>query len=894
MKTKKIITMISSVVMAATLGVSALGGCNKGDSHEHSYKEIDLRPATCVENGLITYKCVCGDIKTEEIVDPDAHVYGEWEITPPSESQKGSAVKTCTLNGSHSKLTVTLPEITKEGTGYSSSPITKAPTSISEGVRHFVYEHSAGDVEFDVSLPKRNVENIEDAILLGTSLHGLIRKSNGRYVAGDPYDSRMDPTSDLYDPDYSVVVNTFSNYYGDNYTRVNDSGNKEDYWYSLDSRNEPFGVYASVETQITNPLGPDEVDENGDALDPDYKPIYGEVYIEPRLATDVSAKDLLGYGYSSGGGMQRTYGAEDTLLSYYQAATGAGAIKYDSYFEKLPSGEYVGWFEYSRLEQPHFCRYRVEFTMYSTCAIKTLSVRTKIIRNWMLANSFDGVNAGEVIYGDDGDIIFSEIYPLVNGSEDYETAKDADGNVYIVTAGFKTAPDGTVLKYQGENVARPLPKGWQEGDSIEYYYEKGDKIYAVNEEGEVYDTGEVYELDHPYIAIRLLEFDAQVLKSEDDEVEENPFPAEELYVRSFDIKYGGKTIAEDEAVTIEANKLVEFQIDNVLPNGEVNLSYDPLEVYLVTPSGEVQLTYDINNPNLNQNSYHIAGHFARDNNRVRIRAQYAGEVNLIIRSLSGSFERPLKLNISKGTPSDLTAEMYTYSDAGGTVTYTWTEYEDTTDNFVTLYVGQTLYVRAAAIAEEENYADTTFKTSVTTNANCVDVEDNVEFGGGIVSKITAVATTPNNGYAYVYVDSVHQMSAGGQTVPVASKRIRIKVVPVPDVEDLFTGEYTGRFSYIKMAETDRTPKPANVTLTFNSEENTMNIVVSGSGTTATCVYSYVYNAEEHTLTCERVSGRSDETFQFEITLNEVYKLSITHPQGYPGRTETIVLSRPAA
>lgn len=918
MKTKKILTMISSVVMAATLGLSALAGCNKDEGgHEHSYQEIELEPATCMQAGKRTLKCACGDIKEEVLpVDPDAHDYGDWNITAyPDENNKGTATNVCSLNNAH-KATVTLPIITKEGTGYASSPITKAPTSISTGVRHFVYVQGNVSVEFDITLPKRDIENMEDAIIYGTSLHSLIRESSGRFASGNPYDPRLDKDSELYDPNYSITINTFSNYYGttengDEFTHVKTSDRKEEFWYSLDDKGAPFGVYSAVNHVLTNPLdetngilqnplGPDEVDEEGNPLDPNYKPeylpkdpdyvpIYEDVPVDPRLAAGTTADNLKGYGYASGGGMRRTYGAEDTLLTYYQAAVGVGSIKYKYEFDELPEGGFAGNFSFSRMEDAFFCRYNVEFTMYENYVIKTLKVETKIIRLWMLANTYEGGDtAGEIIRAADGDIIFSEIYPLVEGEEQYETETGEDGKEHIVVNGVKTAPDGTILKVGGKEIKRPVPKDWKQGD-WNFYYEKGDHIYAVNDNGEVYDTGETYAFDHEFIAVRFLEFDSQVLKTDDNNVETNPYPAEDMYVRSFDVKFGGKVIAEDETVEIESNVVNEFEITNVLPKGDVNLAYDPLNVYLVTPTGEIQLTYDIN-----QNAYHILGYFNGENNRVRIMAQNSGNFEIILRSLSGSYEKTLKINVLKGAPSKLLSEVYTYSDAGGIVKYTWTEFDESnTGNFVTMYVGQKLYVRTAALESEASFADTSYTSSVSnTYSSYVILKDKQSVGGGEATEITAVKAT-GNGTMRVYLDSTRSSDV--------SASIRIKILDAPSVEDMFTGEYIGRFNYIKMVSTDRNPSYADVSITFNpvaedKTSGTISINVTRDKLSATCVYNYSYDKETYALTCEWESGRgnddNDETFRFVITLNEVFKVSITHPTGYPGREETIVLSRP--
>ena len=58
-------------------------------------------PATCVAAGSVSYTCPCGYQWTDETpVDPDAHVWGDWEVTTPAtEDEPGEETRTCTLCG---------------------------------------------------------------------------------------------------------------------------------------------------------------------------------------------------------------------------------------------------------------------------------------------------------------------------------------------------------------------------------------------------------------------------------------------------------------------------------------------------------------------------------------------------------------------------------------------------------------------------------------------------------------------------------------------------------------------------------------------------------------------------------------------------------------------------
>ena len=438
MKKKKILTMISAVAMAATMGATSLAGCNT-DKHTHRYTWVTDYEATCVLPGQKTGTCVCGDVKAEAIpVDPDAHEFDrDWNITEPTETAEGRATRTCKNSNAHT-FDVTLPKLSEKDK-YDSVEDTELPSYVAAGKRHYVLFHSAGDIEFDIALPKHEtIEDMRDVVLYAATLNGNIRRSEGSYVEGDPSGA-------------DIKSNNFYNYYGNNYTLVHDGGNRRDFWYSRNDDNKPFGISA-------------ELDGNG-------------VPYDPRVDESVTENDLLGLGYTSGGGMRRTYGAEDTLSAYFEASQSENAIKYkETAYSHQSDGSYVCAFEFSRMEDVHFCRYYVDFVTYPTGEIKTLTVRTKIIRTWMLANTFNGTNVGEVVYDEDGDVIFSEIYPInKDGEESYATnyvyEKDASGNViYDPVYEYETQENGNI-KYDDE------------GDPVIKKDEKGNHVTEKNPHG---------------------------------------------------------------------------------------------------------------------------------------------------------------------------------------------------------------------------------------------------------------------------------------------------------------------------------------------------------------------------------------------------------------------------
>lgn len=963
MKKKKILSIISALVLSATFGVSSLAACKKEEGHVHTPVWTTDREATCTQTGHKTGKCVCGDVQSEIIpIDPNAHNFDDdWDITLPTETTEGSATRTCVNKDEKGNypnprhvFNVVLPKLSEEDK-YTSVEQTKKPTIIAAGNKHYVLDNEeAGDIEFDIELPKRTqIETVEDVALYASSLHGNIRKSEGNYIYGDPDGE-------------DVKQNEFSNYYGDDYTRVHDGGNSRDFWYSRDDSGKLFGISAEVEGAVTH---------------------------DPKIHEGVTEDDLRGFGYQSGGGMRATYGAEETLLTYYEASQSGGAIKYDESLEKLAEG-YRCSFSFSRMESPHFCRYQVDFETFATGEIKTLSVRTKIIRSFMLANTFNGETGSEIIYDKDGDIIFGEIYPISNvtGEEQYETnyvyetnedgsvkydfvyeyerdetrpdrpikyddegdpiikkdgngdpvkvlgddgqplwepvkkyeyeyekddngafILDEDGNKIFAkdnnggkikyeiigdppyaTNGYKQKPDGTdLLDRFGNKIVRPVPLGFKEGDTRKYYYEAGDK----KNDG----TGGYYETDHEFIAIRVVNF-TQTLKVEGEEVIPNEYPAESVYIRSFGITYKGNPVAEGEEIEIEANTAVEFGITDVQPAETAKLDFDPLKVYLKTNTGEIELDYTGNSGDFNQNAYHIVGHFKRETNTVLINARNSGHLTIILRTLSGKCERELKLNVKAGKPTGLTAQVYMYSDASGVEEHIWTDvsydYRDP-ETFITLYEGQSLYVRAQAKADEADYVDASFVTAFETGDETspyLTLEDGLTLPDGTkVSKITAAAASPSNSAVGVYLNSIYKNSSNK---PVAYSLIGIRVVAAPSLNEMFSGEYKGRFANIKLVS-GGSPIPADVTVKFTAETDTagtFTVEVSGRGSVVKCEYSYSFDTQTRALTCQRISGTTgseDETFNFEFALNERYKLTITHPTFVTmGRSETIVLSRP--
>ena len=69
-------------------------------AHEHSWGEgVVTKAATCVSEGVKTYTCSCGEVKTEPI-PALGHSWSEWKVTKqPTSKDKGTETRTCSVCG---------------------------------------------------------------------------------------------------------------------------------------------------------------------------------------------------------------------------------------------------------------------------------------------------------------------------------------------------------------------------------------------------------------------------------------------------------------------------------------------------------------------------------------------------------------------------------------------------------------------------------------------------------------------------------------------------------------------------------------------------------------------------------------------------------------------------
>lgn len=375
MKNRKFISIFSAAVITLSVGLTAFTAC--GDECEHVYNIREtLIPATCMTEGKEKLSCVfCNDSYEQVIpINPEAHGYGVWDIQKPTESATGTATTVCSYNASHVH-TVTLPKLTEEGTGYTSSDVTKQPTALKDGERTFVLADTAGDISFKVPVPARGIQTVADAVEVAVAGKNQVRRSYGRAAS----DRRDVITENFYE-------------FGDKYTHIIDNVDRYESWYSYDEKNRLFGIRR------------DNVEYSFNEGMPVSPTVAGD---KPRQDPVPNAKLMNGVRvamYYSSSVSQFFYGAEGCLNEVY--ALKVASVNGDAYEEIVKdeeSGETVYKFGYGSFGGMYFCEIKAEFTLTETFALKHLIIE-----------SYDYDNTYQTKYEQDPE---TKYYRVVDGAE---------------------------------------------------------------------------------------------------------------------------------------------------------------------------------------------------------------------------------------------------------------------------------------------------------------------------------------------------------------------------------------------------------------------------------------------------------------------------------------------
>ncbi len=331
MKLKKAIASAMATITVLTFGATAFAACEKGC--EHQFRWNVTSPATCISTGEERGVCgLCGHVEQREIPISSVHQYGEWTIETPSETATGKAVKVCALSEAH-KLEVTLPVITEDGTGYTSSEITTPPSAVTEGERTFVLANENGDISFAVAIPATGIESVFDAIEVMMTKKKLVRRVEGKtYIPGSGGETAF-----------------YSNYnyeFGENYTHINFAGDKTEHWCSLDENGEIFVIKKENDKQ----------------------------------SQDLTAsKDIMeGYGFRIGyAGLGPFYGAENLIYNLYELGISSSAQDFEESFSEI-NGENVYEFSFGYVKGQYFNELEITFKLTEKGAFKSFEFESDV------------------------------------------------------------------------------------------------------------------------------------------------------------------------------------------------------------------------------------------------------------------------------------------------------------------------------------------------------------------------------------------------------------------------------------------------------------------------------------------------------------------------------------
>ena len=100
--------------------------------HRHSYIGNVTKPAHCLENGVKTYVCACGDIYTE-VIPATGHSYGDWVVVKEAtQDENGQQQRTCGNCGD--VISLSIPKLPAASHTHSyTTKVTKEATCTEEG-----------------------------------------------------------------------------------------------------------------------------------------------------------------------------------------------------------------------------------------------------------------------------------------------------------------------------------------------------------------------------------------------------------------------------------------------------------------------------------------------------------------------------------------------------------------------------------------------------------------------------------------------------------------------------------------------------------------------------------------------------------------------------------------
>lgn len=932
MKDKKILKPIIAIFTAGITCLSFIAGCSGDEPCTHVVDWSTTVEATCTTEGYRTGTCtICGEVVTEDIpIDSTAHAVDEsadWTITTyPTETTEGVAKKPCVNSNGEHDVEVTLPVVPTSGNGgYTESDRYQIPTAIATGKQKLKLSCEYGDIEFEVTLPKRELNGLASAVEVATSLGSYIRYSTGTYVQNGS-------------------ANVVSAFFGDDYTHVVAAADNAQYWYSYAEDGSLYGVSAQYEKdtspQIVNTTAnisaivgsqqtvsinsvdtvktidgvkygaaiandgktyhytytyydsddTDTADE--DETDKTYLVLVDEVSGGTETVLDsslISENNLIGFVMQDSGAGGSYYGVEDALASLYNLVetkradendTTLAYITSEEKFEKNNDGSINAAFSFYYYST-RYMKYEVSFSTDDTGAITSFNLTIRILQPLMLA---DGENGERLYYLEDvkdesGNIVhyknetaLAYEYPLYNGSPNYATSggnyvyeTDSDGNAVYM----KDAEGNYLTDASGNYVRKKLAHDRSEVSSW-YTWDDAD-VYSWTITQYTKDT-----------------YAAKVKNGTLAEAEknENPHPAPSVYVRTFSVDSAGLYSSSDNNSTSE---LIETRTVTEVESGVYAVTLPTTTRVMLTLSQTDETASFINDPvnkltatfadgtvkelTLNtgsDSSYAILGYVSggsyttKNSMKITLNSKYAGTVDIALTTRSGNGEVILRVTFEKQAPSEITVKGYVYTVLSGEATTAVSTLNES--SYTPLIVGQELQVYVTVPGDEASYASTGF--------SIVNLPDGVSLAEGTAD--TIVASKAGDYTITVRSDALNSSGI------YAEAQFTIRVSEKPDLETMLVGN-TFKGTVKVLIGSANNPSTTNISVEFTADSVTLYAKTTDTSVESGKTY-YTRSGEEGSYTYTEVGNPTDADIEnYYVLVNRQANVKIgstTYVYGY--------------
>ncbi|MDE7306938.1 MAG: hypothetical protein K2N33_06065, partial [Clostridia bacterium] len=854
MKTRKLIMAVVALTMSASAAMS-FTACN---SHKHDYTNWTQTVApTCTEQGEEVGTCEADGATQTRKIDPIGHNYGEWNVTEPTQTEKGSAVKTC-ANGEH-PLIVVLPELTSNE--YTKTVITEAGAT-KEGTTKYELANDEGTISFNVATAARGVNTFGDVVLAAAENRDKVR--SGAVTVPD------------------AVQGDYTYEYGDNYFHVNEmivvnafNGTEyvgSEYFLEQDADGNYYIVVADVAESNGGAGGVWEVTKK-------------DVRVAGFAETDKVNSFKNGYPVSINNSLY-SYSTNPEAADYYEK-TFNSVEDYLLWLYGISQSEKAnGEVKSTWNEETGECK--LQFSYLGTQRVEKLGEDGRKV--YEITNP--DPNGNGVDYTQDEDdvpllqyndsAIYTDVPALVCIEVNFTVDKDSHVLTSISSTVNKYAQRGLKLAdnqpSSDEQAAFAASKPCKYPDAKVYeevpLFELKNGVYTLiednlpkgNELGTVIQTG-------AYNA-------TQVVKTAQDVVPENPYSAHKVAVNDFSfydsvyewtgdysLQLGPDGQPEKMYAWIKGDKITD-------PMGEgitMQTDSDPVKLFIddVTPTTAVA---NLNKATLtltdaagkkitlamrawDETSYDGIWGWYDDSESVVYIRNYVNVGTYTLDLTLGETTKSIKITFEPMAPTSFIAKINSYDEEKDT-------YVETTATKADIFVGEGLSVFAEATGDAYCAVDSGYTVIVKDGSgNHLSTDKYTLLGGA-------------NGYSVSFTDAgdyilTLKSDKGDKTADIA-----VTVTAVPTLDEIVAGNLQH--------------KASNTTASFDTTAKTVEVTVDGK----TATFNYVYNETTKEFALTFVAGGSAE-LNGAVALNINVKNHVVLTYGNGPEPKTYVLTVPS-